>query len=164
MKEERRDISGYEDRYQVSKSGKIRSLRVINTSHKYDRYLKVCISNSDCTRKTVRIHRVVAETFLADSMSEGLVVNHKDGNRRNNSVENLEWITQKDNIAHAIMMGLNNIRGESNSRAKLNNKLVLEIRKMSSDGATVSAIASKLNYNYNTILDVVRFKTWKDVK
>lgn len=53
-------------------------------------------------RKTMPIHSAVAKTFLGDKTTEGLVVNHKDGNKQNNHISNLEWVTPKENTLHSI--------------------------------------------------------------
>ena len=69
-------------------------------------------------RKTMPIHSAVAKSFLGDKTSDGLVINHKDGNKQNNHLDNLEWITPKENIRHAIdELGLNN-KEENNPNAR----------------------------------------------
>ena len=67
-------------------------------------YLTVSL-NKNGKSKTVHIHRLVAETFLTnpDKLPE---VNHKDGNKLNNCVENLEWCTSKENVQHSLEIGL----------------------------------------------------------
>jgi hypothetical protein len=66
-------------------------------------YLSIMIKNNYGEFKRVLVHRFVAETFLG--LSE-LVVNHKDGNKLNNHLDNLEFCTQKDNVRHSWEMGL----------------------------------------------------------
>lgn len=63
------------------------------------------------------IHRLVAETFISNP-SQKEQVNHIDGNKRNNCVNNLEWCTQTENIRHAMKTGLLNIKGVDNPRSK----------------------------------------------
>lgn len=52
-------------------------------------------------RKTMPIHSAVAKSFLGDKTIEGLVINHKDGNKQNNCLNNLEWVTPQENMTHA---------------------------------------------------------------
>jgi len=88
--------------YEIGDSGIMRN---INTK----RVLKCFISNGyervriTYKRKKVsfRIHRLVAEAFIPNPLNLP-IVNHKDGNRRNNNHENLEWINEKDNILHGL--------------------------------------------------------------
>jgi len=56
--------------------------------------------------KTMKVHRIVAKVFLGDYSAYGLEVNHKDGNKKNCAADNLEWVTRKENMAHAKAMGL----------------------------------------------------------
>lgn len=111
--EEWRDIEGYEGLYQVSSLGRIRSLtrickvgkglrkldgRVLK-QYKYLGYMVLVLYDKKANKKICRVHRAVAKAFVAGDTS--LVVNHKDGVRHNNHVDNLEWVTQKENIRHA---------------------------------------------------------------
>ena len=77
----------------------------LSLSSDKDGYLIVGVSNFD-ERKTLRVHRVVLETFFPVQNEKELSVNHKDGVKTNNSIENLEWVTHKENIQHAIKTGL----------------------------------------------------------
>jgi len=102
--EEYRDIKGYEGVYQVSNLGNVRRLykkkkgfgmmKPINHSGGYSR-LKLRNKGND---KDVYIHRLVADAFL---IGENEVVNHKDGNKKNNTLDNLELCTQRENVTHA---------------------------------------------------------------
>jgi hypothetical protein len=124
MIEEWKTIPGTSDLYQASTLGRIRSLdriivqlnrwgyvgelkkkgRVLKPWRDCNGYEVVYVCESD-RREAVNVHRLVAMTYLEGSGS-GLDVNHKDGCKTNNSPENLEWCTRKENMAHAIAMGL----------------------------------------------------------
>lgn len=109
-----KDINGYESLYQISSLGRVKSLArtivgrdgiIVNLQEKImklkytgvgRKYLTVGLNN-DYGRKWFLIHRLVAEHFI-DNIPNKMVVNHKDGNKRNNRVDNLEIITQRENI------------------------------------------------------------------
>ena len=106
--EEWRDIPGYESFYQVSNLGNVRSIRFNKVrnmkswdSHGY-RAVELCINNN---RYIVGVHQLVALAFIPNPENKP-EVNHKDRNRSNNNVENLEWVTQSENIAHAYRSGV----------------------------------------------------------
>lgn len=100
-----KDIEGYEGLYQVSDDGQVRRLmsngktRILKPWKSYN-YYTLCLSKK-CEKKTKAVHRLVAETFLGKP-TEYREVNHKDGNKLNNRLENLEWVTQRENSLHAV--------------------------------------------------------------
>lgn len=105
------DIESYEGLYQVSNCGRVRSLPRTTTKGKI---LKLSCSGSgypivvlskDGQTSTKNVHRIVVETFIG-SVPQGMCVNHKDGNKENNSIDNLEITTYSENVHHAILNGL----------------------------------------------------------
>lgn len=99
MEEIWRDIPGYEGLYEVSSYGSVRNLvtgKLIKSSLKKDGYSRVCLSKNGL-RKCMNIHRLVAQAFIPnpDCFPQ---VNHKDENKANNRVDNLEWCTSKYNV------------------------------------------------------------------
>ncbi|AWH15268.1 NUMOD4 motif protein [Enterococcus phage vB_EfaS_AL2] len=110
MKEEWRDIKGYEGLYQVSNLGRIKSLKrttnnyscntdkILKPSFNKKGYLQLQLCKDNCA-KTCRVHRLVAEAFIANHGNKP-EVNHIDEDKTNNMVSNLEWVTSKENVNH----------------------------------------------------------------
>ena len=105
MKEEWRDVIGYEGRYQVSNFGRVRSLAVKSKTRFYkgdilsasqDKFGYMVVTLS---RRTHKVHRLVAKAFI-DNPNDYPCINHIDENKTNNRVDNLEWCTYKHNANH----------------------------------------------------------------
>lgn len=103
MKEEWKEVNGYEGLYWISNLGRVKNSKghILKQSHSRDQffgenpYLKVALWKNNRS-KNFRVHRLVAEAFIGNP--DGLpYVNHKDGNKTNNCVDNLEWCTPKYN-------------------------------------------------------------------
>lgn len=136
MNEIWKDIKGYEGAYQISNLGSVKSLKHRGLIR--DKILKpafvrgyLCVSlcvNGTKFRKTHKVHRLVAQTFL-DNPENKPTVNHKDGDKANNSVTNLEWATMLENNIHAISTKLRVMpKGDKCHMYgnKINAKLVLD--------------------------------------
>lgn len=108
-----KDIVGFEGKYMVSNLGNVKSLSYRKTGGEHllkprinrGGYLQVNLYK-DGLKKNYRIHRLVCQAFL-DDYSEDLVVNHIDGCKTNNSLDNLEMATTLENNIHAYSNGLN---------------------------------------------------------
>lgn len=101
IKEEWRDIEGYENLYQVSNLGRVKSLKfgkekILKLKKTWDGYCIVGLCQQN-KRKDYLVHRLVAQTFI-DNPQNLPQVNHRDENPLNNDVQNLEWCTPKQNI------------------------------------------------------------------
>jgi hypothetical protein len=104
-------------------------------------YWVVSTKNGPVTKKYF-VHRLVARAFVP-GYSEGLSVNHIDGNKLNNGPENLEWITLADNTRHQWATGLINLRGERHPSSKLTNADVIAIKLEISKGRKIIDIANE---------------------
>lgn len=120
IKEEWRDIHGYEGKYQVSNMGRIRTLSpknrvrnskngIITTSLDNCGYKNVTLSG-----KTYKVHRLVAIAFI-ENIHQYPCINHKDENKENNRVDNLEWCSYKYNCNY----GTRNLRISQNGGRKI---------------------------------------------
>lgn len=100
-----------EERYAIGDMGTLISLlgknprRIQTKLYTGDKYLNVTLMR-DGKRKKERIHRLVALHFVPRTREEATDVNHIDGDKRNNAKENLEWVTHRENIQHAMETGL----------------------------------------------------------
>ena len=134
-------VIGFEGRYEVSSHGRIKALsrkiyykdgRVGNVSEKIIRgsvlntgYIYVNFDSK--TRKA--LHQVVAEAFFG-KQEYRQTVNHKDGNKTNNRIENLEWATYKENNFHARENGLNKQHGEKTNLSKYSDQFIDAVRNV----------------------------------
>lgn len=164
-----KEIHGYDGHYYITKDGRVWS------SPKYriknGRYLKPWLVGhgyesvmlyKDKKPKKFLVHRLVATAFISNPESL-LEVNHKDGDIRNNTVDNLEWVSSKENKRQAWDMGLYSHKGKKHYKTKLSEKDVLEIRRMWKDGVKQPKIAEKFGITKGSVSVIVTRKTWKHV-
>ena len=173
-----KDIEGYEGLYQVSSHGRIKSIdRIVNCNNKYysklngrililrfwsdtsSLYLKVSISKNAIV-KLCTVHRLVAKAFIPNPENKR-EVNHKDGVKENNHVDNLEWCTASENVAHARNMGLMKKMEGNIYGAKLNGFQVRVIRKI--NDLSPEELANIFQISSCTIYDIKRNRTWRRI-
>lgn len=110
--------------YEISDYGRVRnkrSGRILKTSDSRGGYEKVNLY-SNGSQRSRKIHRLVATEFV-DGKEDGKIVNHIDGNKKNNRFDNLEWVTSSENNAHAFRLGLNH-RSEKCGTPKRSVKII----------------------------------------
>ena len=113
--------------------------------------------------KRYYVHRLVMETFEGP-LPEGLCTNHKDGNKENNSIENLEYVTYSENLKHAYDNGLTkpyDRNGENHPNNKLTQHQVNEIRELFKEfDLTFTEVARMYEVSRHTVSRIVRGKSW----
>lgn len=177
-------VPEYQDIYEVSSLGRVRSLNrsIINKNGELqlisgkvlklyrDRYgyLLVYLSQNYCV-KTQSVHHLVARTFLAAPDGEvgsklySYCLNHIDGNKQNNGVDNLEWVTNAQNHQHAIDRGLFNSHG-SQTNSKLTPTQVLDIWELLQEKRLSDRqIALCFDVSVKTIHKIKYGKAWRKV-
>lgn len=171
-----KDIPDYEGFYQVSNSGQIRGLnrivkrkgqekqlvrsRIMVPSHgKTSPYFQIKLCKNSIGRNSL-VHRLIAQAFLPE-WNPALEVNHKDGNKFNNRVENLEMCTRRENLQHAIDNCLKRDYGENHVHAKLTNADATEIRRLHGQGILQVELARQFHVCKQTICSIVNHKTYR---
>ena len=139
-------------KYLITENGDVYSLQNKHLFKKMtpeidkDGYLRIRIKIKKGKSKKFFVHRLVAMMFC-DGYNEALVVNHKDGNKRNNHYTNLEWVTLKENEKHASRLFLK-ANGERNTMCKYSDEMVNQICKMLNCGYKESYIAKKFGLSW----------------
>lgn len=112
---------------------------------------------------TTYVHRLVAQHFIPNPELKPQV-NHKNTNKLDNNVNNLEWATRSENIQHALGEGLfNPIKGESHHKTSLKASEVIDMRAFHKNGYTQKWISEKFNINRNTLKGILNRSNWKHI-
>ncbi|MEK7140682.1 MAG: NUMOD4 domain-containing protein [Patescibacteria group bacterium] len=171
-KEVWKPIKGYVGMYEVSSYGKIRGLdRKIAGRYKgfYKNFKGIILRQRKCSngyrdvklcksniRKDIKIHKLVAQAFISNHPT-GMDINHKDCDKSNNFVLNLEYVTRSENMIHAYKNGLR--------KSVLNKKQVLRIRELYFEKNYFKnfqkELSKKFNVSRKTIWCIVKNRTWK---
>ena len=157
------EIKGFEGLYSITRDGRV-------FGHKFNKFLskkplsvgypivRLCKNGS---YTTIKIHRLVAGAYVPNPQNKACV-NHINGIKTDNHVDNLEWSTYSENIQHAFETGLNvAARGEAVANSKLTEPQVLEIKDLLAQGIYHKEIAKMFNVGTTTITDINLEKTWR---
>jgi len=130
--------------YQVSNEGRVKNKKknTILKNDNYTGYSRVRIND-----KHEAVHRLVAKYFVS-GYEENKIVNHKDGNKLNNNVNNLEWVTMQENISHAIENDLN--------KKTKKEKVICIYKDLISGNFSYSQVAKKYNTSMSTVARIKR--------
>lgn len=148
-------ITGFEDLYEISDHGIVRTFRMGNSTKELGikapglaaaGYHQVQLTRLDKTRSCFYVHRLVAIHFIPNT--ENLPeINHKDGDKLNNHISNLEWSTRRGNMAHAWATGL---------RKPLID--VRRVKEMRASGLTLKAVADHFKISQAYVSKIARDK------
>lgn len=160
------NIPNYEGIYMASSLGRIMSLlsgkqKILKTRLKDNGYEIVNLWK-DKKPKTHHVHRLVASSFFGE-IKNGLTINHKDFNKTNNKIDNLEVVTMKENTVHAVKAKRRNEsykKGSNNGRSKLTEKDIERIRSLEVVGLQ---IAKMYNVSPTVVYSILKRKSWKHV-
>lgn len=175
MQESWRDVKGYEEIFSISNTGKLYSkisCKILKQHIRKNGYCTVSSKIGGRKGKQVcfKIHRLVAEAFLeppsqslldeASKTFYGIVlVNHKDGNKQNNCVENLEWCSHSQNIKHAYSTGLIKVNiGISNKMSffKTEDERAAAYVNFKESGLSMNKFAKLIGTTRNTISRLIK--------
>jgi hypothetical protein len=130
-----KSIKGYEGLYEVSDEGRIKSLSHIDKRGRLrfesilkdrlsDRGYCSCVLYNNGKSKPFKVHRLVANSFIENNFNKP-DINHIDGDKKNNRIDNLEWVTKSENCKHAWKKGLNYISCERGDDGRFLKKQIL---------------------------------------
>ncbi|HYE70368.1 MAG TPA: NUMOD4 motif-containing HNH endonuclease [Aquabacterium sp.] len=172
-----RPIHGYEGFYEVSDKGRVRSLPrramvrggatrsvagiVMTLTKREDGYLAVSLYR-DNKSESFLAHRLVASAFMGH-LGDGQEVNHKDGDKGNNSTSNLEIVSRQQNIDHAVASGLIDNKGERNAGASISEDLVRQILADHAAGLGYKKLSKKYGVSWGLARNVAARRTWRHV-
>lgn len=171
-----KEVDGYDGNFHVSSFGRIKSLkrhvfsggknrlrkeRIICATLHRDGYIK-CTIQSNGNRKTYMVHRLVAKTFIPNPENKPQI-NHKNGVKSDNTVENLEWCNASENGIHSYKLGLSKAtHGELNWKSKLTKLQVIEIRnKYTGKHGEIVKMSREYNISASQIRRIVKNLRWK---
>ncbi len=178
MKERWKDIEGFEEQYQISSLGRVKSLeryvknnlcgevlqegRMMSIQSFSDGYQYVTLWK-DGKRRSHSMHRLIAAAYIPNPENKP-EVNHKDGIKTNNYETNLEWVTSSENKIHAHKTGLtNNSKGMEHRNAKFTDDQIRWIRRLRGK-VTNSLLAKIYGVDKSTISNILTYKTWRHIK
>jgi hypothetical protein len=165
-------VIGTGGKYEVSNQGRVRSharseTLTLSANVNSRGYLIVHIYYQKGIRTSKTVHSLVLEAFAGPRPGKDYDANHKNGNRCDNRLENLEWVTHTENVRHGVKVLRHKLPmcGERNGRAKLTWAQVREIRAKcvtNRSKALLKELANRYSVGFSTLQDVVYNRNWKE--
>lgn len=158
-----RKLNNYSN-YRIFPDGRIYSEfinKFITPTFDSGKYLQVTLVNDEGERKTIKVHRLVASAFIPN-LDECREINHKDFNKENNSVSNLEWCDRKYNVNYNFSE--RDYIEQIKKVTPLTVEQVKVIPELIDYGFSIKFISKLFNVGHITIRNIVAGKTWKPLK
>ena len=167
-----KDIPRYENLYAATEDGQIWSYPKLCGRRKHngvwlqpgknkDGYLCVILSKNE-QRKSFKVHRLIAETFIPRPIR--FEVNHKNFDKTDCRVENLEWLTSKENVRHSSKHNVGHPKGELAGNAKLTNEKVREMRRLRTDKkVSYKELGKMFGVDDSVISRIINRQTWSHI-
>jgi len=167
-----KEIPGYDGRYFINEKGEVWSMArkrlMCPQVHKTMGYPQVLLQTPGKGARATNLHYLMRITWMPPAPGPiGIrrgqwCINHIDGNKLNNDISNLEWLTCENNVKHAWDNGLNHTAiGEDAKNAKFTSEQVRQIRLAIIDGAKTKALADQCNCGVEVIKKIKNFSSWK---
>lgn len=162
-------IKGYKTNYMISTDGHVMNIttkKILKNKVSTTGYYTVCILYKN-KRHTRKVYRLVANAFIPNPENKR-EVNHINGNKLDNRVENLEWATSKENKQHAIALGLYknasfNTKGSERSSATHTEEDAHKVCQLLELGFGITKISRMLNFKYSFINNIKNRNKWKHI-
>lgn len=155
-------------KYYVDENGAIwseRTQKIMSTFTDKDGYQRVRLTMTNGKRRNFPVHRLVMTMFCPIEGMMNLQVNHKNGNKFDNTLNNLEWCTCQENIEHAVRTNLRDNKGEKNYFHKITEQDVKEIRQLYKTGNyTYRQLGKMFGLYEDHVSHIVRGLAWSHIK
>lgn len=162
------ELEGIETKYEISSYGRVRNGetgKILKTSVDKCGYERVRLSFGRKHKVSKSVHRLVAEAFIYNPQPDVFnEVNHKNGDKLDNRVENLEWSSRQSNMLHAFRTGLcKAIKGEKHKKSKYKEKQIREICELMQAGLSNKVIAKIVGIDRHYISQIRRKRVWTEI-